>query len=129
MGYSALLESVVGACLTLDLNKRPDILDLLQLIAPVMAREIDRLLVDTTRCTEELEAERRLKRMHQTEAAQHKQTIHSLVLSNRGRGGSGVTADAWCRWYAFFNSTQAYVRGGCLVRGHSAFYSHCMISL
>jgi hypothetical protein len=77
--YSPLVSEVVAACLSVDVDARPDIEGVSQLIAPLLVKEIDRLTNLTFDRSSELNAERSRRRLHQTEAEQHKLTIHSLM--------------------------------------------------
>jgi serine/threonine protein kinase len=79
---------VVSRCLSVDVETRPDINGVTRLIAPLLVKEIDRLQSVTVDSSTELQAERSRRRQHQSEAEQHKLTIHSLVRSQ------SVTLDA-----------------------------------
>ena len=78
---SELFTATVNRCMVADLDMRPDITEVCQLIAPELIKEIDRLNLVTTSHTNELEIERGQRRRHQTESERHKQTIHTMHAS------------------------------------------------
>lgn len=91
-GYSSLISQVVSRCLSVDMEARPDINGVTQLIAPLLIQEIDRLQTLTLDRNTELQAERSRRLQHQTEAEQHKLTIHSLVRSQSVALDTSITS-------------------------------------
>jgi len=81
--YSALLVQTVGAMLTSDPARRPDIDDVARLVSPVLMAQLDEASQERVALREELRVERDARLKHEREAQHHKEAVHRLFARHQ----------------------------------------------